>query len=69
MNGKISMKRISLILLLLISVAMMSEAINVQRVSQGDVFNRKVNGTKTTMYIINGECLLSGDVTLAAGSI
>ena len=63
------MKRISLFLLLLLSVAMISEAINVQRVSQGDVLNRKANSAITTMYIIEGDCSLSGDVSLAPGSI
>ena len=63
------MKRISLFLLLLMGVAMISEAINVQRVSQGDVLNRKANSAIATMYIIEGDCSLSGDVTLAAGSI
>ena len=63
------MKRISLFLLLLLSVAMISEAINVQRVLQGDTLNNKVDTTVQTMYIIEGDCSLSGDVTLAAGSI
>ena len=63
------MKRISLFLLLLIGVAMMSKAINVQRVSQGDVLNRKANSAITTMYIIEGDCSLLGDVSLAPGSI
>ncbi len=63
------MKRISLFLLLLLSVAMISEAINVQRVSQGDVLNRKANAKNVTMYIIEGDCSLSGDVSLAPGSI
>lgn len=44
------------------------KAIIVERVSQGDVFNDKVN-TEPVMYIIEGDCSLSGDVTLAAGSI
>ena len=63
------MKRISLFLLLLMSVAMISEAINVQRVSQGDVLNRKANSAIVAIYIIEGDCSLSGDVELASGSI
>lgn len=62
------MKRISLFLLLLIGVAMMSKAINVQRVLQDEVFNNKIS-TELTMYIIEGDCSLSGDVSLAPGSI
>ena len=62
------MKRISLFLLLLIGVAMMSKAINVQRVLQDEVFNNKMS-TELSMYIIEGDCSLSGDVELAAGSI
>ena len=37
--------------------------------SQGDVLNRKANSAITTMYIIEGDCSLSGDVSLAPGSI
>ena len=62
------MKRISLFLLLLIGVTMMSKAINVQRVLQDEVFNNKIS-TELTMYIIEGDCSLSGDVSLAPGSI
>ena len=64
-----TMKRFCLFIALLMSVAMVSVAMGVQRVSQGEILNRKVNGTKATMYIIEGDCSLSGDVTLAAGSI
>ena len=51
------------------SAAVASMAINVQRVSQEDVLNRKANSAITTMYIIEGDCSLSGDVSLAPGSI
>ena len=63
------MKRFCLLLVLLMSVAVASMAINVQRVSQEDVLNRKANSAITTMYIIEGDCSLSGDVSLAPGSI
>ena len=63
------MKRFCLFIALLMSVAMVSVAMGVQRVSQGEILNRKVNGAKATMYIIEGDCSLSGDMTLAAGSI
>lgn len=59
------MKRLGFFIGLLCSIAIGTNAITVKRVSQGS-FNA-VNGQ--AMYIITGECSLSGDVTLAAGSI
>ena len=54
--------------MLLMSVSTVFGAINVRRVPQGDVFNNKAD-IVPTMYIIEGDCSLSGDVTLPAGSI
>ena len=71
MNGKISMKRISLILLLLMSVSTVFGAIYTKRVSQvsrGNVFKYDMVDS-ATMYIIDGDCFLSGNVTLPRGSI
>lgn len=59
------MKRLGFFIGLLCSIAIGTNAITVKRVSQGS-FNA-VNGQ--AMYIITGECSLSSDVTLAAGSI
>lgn len=54
--------------ILLLLCAFQVNAINVRRLSQGEVLNRKVDSAPT-IYVIDGECVLSGDVTLAAGSI
>ena len=59
------MKRLGFFIGLLCCIAIGTNAITVKRVSQGS-FNA-VNGQ--AMYIITGECSLSSDVTLAAGSI
>ncbi|MBE6319067.1 MAG: hypothetical protein E7081_08870 [Bacteroidales bacterium] len=65
---KMRLKNIKLLLFVILLCALQVNAINVQRVLQGDVFNNKVCAG-ATMYIIEGNCSLSGDVTLAAGSI
>ena len=44
------------------------EAMNVKSVSEGN-FNSVADSNVKTMYIIEGNCSLSGDVTLAPGSI
>ena len=65
---KMRLKNIKLLLFVILLCALQVNAINVQRVLQGDVFNNKVCAG-ATMYIIEGNCSLSGDVALAAGSI
>ncbi len=66
---KMRLKNVKFLLFVILLCALQVNAINVQRVSQGDVLNRKANSAITTMYIIEGDCSLSGDVELAAGSI
>lgn len=65
------MKRIILFLLLLMSVSTVFGAIYTKRVSQvsrGNVFKYDMVDS-ATMYIIDGDCFLSGNVTLPRGSI
>lgn len=65
---KMRLNKVRFLMILMLLCALQVDAINVRRVSQGDVFNNKVD-TVPTMYIIEGDCSLSGDVTLAPGSI
>lgn len=61
------MKRLVIFIWLLCSIVLASNAMTVKRVSQGS-FNAAVEKGQA-MYIIEGDCSLSGDVTLASGSI
>ena len=60
-------KRLVLVVVLM-SIVLMSNAMTIKRVLQGDELNRLVV-KEQAMYIIEGDCSLSGNVTLAAGSI
>lgn len=63
------MNKLKYFVIVMLLCALQVNAMQMQRVSQGDVLNRKVDGANVTMYIIEGDCSLSGDVTLSAGSI
>lgn len=63
------MNKLKYFVIVMLLCALQVNAMQMQRVSQGDVLNRKVDGANATMYIIEGDCSLSGDVTLSAGSI
>ena len=66
---KTELNKVGFLTILMLLGVLHVNAINVQRVSQEDVLNRKANSAITTMYIIEGDCSLSGDVSLAPGSI
>ena len=66
---KTKLNKVRFLTILMLLCVLQVNAINVKRVSQGDVLNRKANSAITMMYIIEGDCSLSGDVELAAGSI
>ena len=65
---KTELNKVGFLTILMLLGVLQVNAINVQRVLQDEVFNNKIS-TELTMYIIEGDCSLSGDVTLAAGSI
>lgn len=58
----------NLVLLVALIVSLSVNAMVVKRVTQGVLLNNVVT-TEPAMYLIEGNCTLSGDVTLAAGSI
>lgn len=59
----------TLLVFIIITLSFQVNAINVQRVSKGAIFNKTVDSSKATMYIIEGDCSISGNVLLAPGSI
>ncbi len=63
------MKRCYLFLTFAICVAIAGVAMPVKRVSQGEFFDEVADVSVATMYIIEGNCSLSGDVPLKSGSI
>ena len=65
---KTKLNKVRFLMALMSLCILQVNAINVKRVLQGDTLNDKVD-TVQTMYIIEGDCSLSGDVALAAGSI
>lgn len=65
---KIWLYKVGFLVLTVLFSVLHVNAMPVKRVSQGDLFNNKVS-SEQTMYIIEGACSLSGNVTLAAGSI
>lgn len=65
---KTKLNRVRFLMTLMFLCALQVNAINVQRVLQGEMINNKVD-TVPTMYIIEGDCNIDGDVTLASGSI
>ena len=66
---KTKLNKVRFLTILMLLGVLHVNAINVKRVIQGDTLNNKVDSTVQTMYIIEGDCSLSGDVTLAPGSI
>lgn len=66
---KTELNKVGFLTILMLLGVLHVNAINVQRVLQGDTLNNKVDSTVRTMYIIEGDCSLSGDVSLAPGSI
>lgn len=66
---KTELNKVGFLTILMLLGVLHVNAINVQRVLQGDTLNNKVDSTVQTMYIIEGDCSLSGDVSLAPGSI
>ena len=66
---KTELNKVGFLTILMLLGVLHVNAINVQRVLQGDTLNNKVDTTMQTMYIIEGDCSLSGEVSLAPGSI
>lgn len=54
--------------LMILSLPMTVGAMNVKRVADNVVLNNVVD-SKPAIYVIEGDCMLSGDVSLAAGSV
>ncbi len=63
------MRKILIIsILMALSLPMTVGAMNVKRVAANAVLNNEVD-SKPAIYVIDGDCMLSGDVSLAAGSV